>query len=431
MEKYISALEFSGSDSHRIQSAVNKAREEKAIALIPAGGGSLDGVWDIDEAILLDGDVSILLDGAHLRLQDGVFDNIFRTRNLYEDKTVELSNIFIKGQNGAVLDGGVHNRLTEYNHNRDGRPHMYCNNLILLYNISHYEVSGIECRNPRYWCINQLYCSYGVVKNINFLADGVMPNQDGVNLRLGCHHILVENIGGRTGDDTVALTGGIPLERYYLEGRCKDIHHVVISNVRSTTHQTVVALRVGDGVKLYDVLVDGVESLYDENDPETFLPWGVIRVGEGLYYRDRASIEGEIFNITVRNVKANGKYGVALSNVITDSVFENISAVGKCPCAVMTDVKWWTRYPDEGGGVTLKRCIFKDISYFPDSIEPRQIGFYETPVAPAVFLFNNMKEENHFENVHIDGVEWKEGIAFMALPERVSKDSVYITNVKE
>ncbi len=422
MYKYLSVLNFAGeTDSERIQNAVNQAsREPNCVVLIPANGGSENGIWAIDKAIALPSNTHILLDGAHLRLTDEATDNVFRSANLYTDKTTELTNIIIKGQNGAVIDGGKHNGLTEYNHNREGRKHVYWNNLISLFNVTNYEISNIDCINPRYWSINQAYCSYGIVKNIRFLADGTMPNQDGVNLRLGCHHILIENISGRTGDDTVALTGVFPTtEEYILPTKGEDIHHVVISNVKATTHQTIVALRVADGIKLYDVLVDGVESLYDENNPDTFLPWGTLRIGEGLYYRHRPSIDGEIFNITVRNVKANSKYGVALSNAISDSIFENITAVGKCPSAIMTDVKWWLRYPDEGGGVSLKRCLFKDISYFPDSIEPRKVGYYDEPLAPAVFLFKNMKKDNYFEKVRIDGVQCTEGIPVIVLPENM------------
>ncbi len=431
MANYISVLEFQGgSDSARIQAAVNAASKEGVAVLIPANGGSANGVWEIDKAIELPSNTHILLDGAHLRLKEDVFDNVFRSANLYKDKTEELTNIVITGRNGATIDGGKHNGLTEYNHSREGRPHIYCNNLILLFNVTHYEISNLDCINPRYWTINQVYCSYGTVKNIRFLADGLTPNQDGVNLRLGCHHITVENISGRTGDDTVALTGVFPLPEYVLPTKDENIHHVVIRNVKSTTHQTIVALRVSDGIKLHDILVDGVESLYDENDPETFLPWGTVRVGESLYYRHRPSIEGEIYDITVRNVKANSKYGVALANGICDSVFENITAVGKCPSAIMTDVKWWLRYADEGGGVTLERCLFKNIFYLPDSTEPRKVGYYEEPLPPAVFLFQNMKKQHYLDNVTLDSVTTKEGIPLLVLAKETKVRDIHISNIR-
>ncbi len=429
MQKYISALEFeNASDAERIQCAINKASGQKdCIVLIPKNNRSVEGIWEIDKAIEIPSNTQILLDGAHLRLKDGIYDNIFRTANLSYDKYEQITDFSIKGQNGAILDGGKHNGLTEYNYNRDGLPHIYKNQLVLLFNASRYEISNFSCHNPRYWSINQVYCTYGIVRDIDFLADGKMPNQDGVNIRIGCHHLLIENITGRTGDDTVAITGVVPsTPDYYLTNQCEEVHHVVISNVKSTTNQTIVALRVSDGVKLHDVLVENVESMYDENNPETFLPWGTIRIGEGLYYRHRPSVDGEIYNITVRNVKANSKYGIALSNSISDSVFENITAVGKCPSAIMTDVKWWTRYPDEGGGVTLERCIFKDISYFPASTEPRQIGFFETPIAPAVFMFEKMKQHNFFDNVFINGVEKSDGINLISIPEDKKSKTLFI-----
>jgi hypothetical protein len=55
-------------------------------------------------------------------------------------------------------------------------------------------------------------------------------NQDGIDLRLGCHDILIENISGQTDDDLIALTAipragktAVPAD---------DIRHVIVRNIK-------------------------------------------------------------------------------------------------------------------------------------------------------------------------------------------------------
>lgn len=58
---------------------------------------------------------------------------------------------------------------------------------------------------------------------------------DGIDLRMGCHDFEIENITGRTGDDTIALTAiaGVMETAAIVDGRSGDIRNVKIRNVLS------------------------------------------------------------------------------------------------------------------------------------------------------------------------------------------------------
>lgn len=69
------------------------------------------GFWDIDRAVRIPSDFTLILDGCHLKMADGSFDNMFV--NLNHDTEIGRTlagtdrNIEIVGKNGAILDGGT------------------------------------------------------------------------------------------------------------------------------------------------------------------------------------------------------------------------------------------------------------------------------------------------------------------------------------
>ena len=69
-------------DSQTIQNAVDYAAESGAGRVIIPRLNARTGkpIWNIHTAILLPSNMTVVLEDAHLRLCDGVFDNIFRNR---------------------------------------------------------------------------------------------------------------------------------------------------------------------------------------------------------------------------------------------------------------------------------------------------------------------------------------------------------------
>lgn len=133
------------------------------------------------------------------------------------------------------------------------------------------------------------FCSDGEIRDIRFEADLswvsddgktrdpnrrptageyknlLVKNADGVDLRRGCHHILIENVSGFTEDDTVALTNIPGKDKVHPDdvvGLCPDIHHVTIRNIRAETWRwmNIVRLLATDEGRVHDIVIDGIHE---------------------------------------------------------------------------------------------------------------------------------------------------------------------------
>ncbi len=214
----------------------------------------------------------------------------------------------------------------------------------------------------RYWAINQIACRHGYLAHLNFNAGKHYRNQDGINLRIGCSDILIEHITGHTGDDVVALTA-LPKcsdGQLAVEGDM-DIHDVTIRDVRANTKQSIVALRNHDGAKMYRVQI---EDITDIGSP--YYPWGVVRLGENNYFRERESALGETYEITVKGVYSRARGTVFLGASLMDSHISDVHAGGGAMHAVST---FYTTTTDSEtgcrrvGGVTMKNVVIDNIYY--------------------------------------------------------------------
>ena len=388
-------------DSESVQNAVRAAQNtaEKTVRIPKHNERTGE---DIDTAILLPSDITVILDDCHLRLVDGVVDNIFRNEVMYTDRMgkadSEQHDIHIVGRGNAVLDGGKMNNLFENTMNlpENAGKHVRMNNLILLHNVRRYSLSGFRCVNMRYWAINQLFCSEGFLHHLSFFNGEHHRNQDGINFRIGCHDAVVEHISGRTGDDVVALSafpvgGDIKLA---VEGKSVDIHDMTVRHVSASTHQTVVALRNTDGAKLYNVTVEDVHGMVDGE----YQPWGVVRIGENDYFRERNSVLGETHHITVRNVSSACKGTVFLAATLCDSLVEDVEAGGSAMHTVSTFFP--TLKTESGnrafGGVSLERVVFRNIRYraVPGHCQSPYMTFPDRPYSGCALDFRCMHPEN-------------------------------------
>ena len=152
-----------------------------------------------------------------------------------------------------------------------------------------------------------------------------VKNADGIDLRIGCHNVLIENITGFTEDDTIALTALGGFERrlgYVVEGESCDIHDVKIRNVASDSYIcSVVRLLNDEGNKLYNIDIDGVTHVLCGKHKKK--PRYVVRIGDTAY-AEKHSVLGDTHNISVRNVFSHGVYAVSLCKGLVDSEIENI-----------------------------------------------------------------------------------------------------------
>ncbi|MBO5743769.1 MAG: hypothetical protein J6R68_05755, partial [Clostridia bacterium] len=225
---------MSSSDSVSIQNAIDKAAISGANkVIIPRHNKRSEGFeWIIDKTILLPDNICLVLDNCYMRLADDVFCNMLSNKNCRTEKgkTKEGTNynIIIEGRGKATLDGGKYNGISELNYDKVNGPHITNNCTLFMTNVDGFSVRGVKFINQRYWAMTFLFCRNGKISDIDFMADhncvdsegnpcnylsrkfpyrGIkVLNADGIDLRAGCHDVIVENITGFTQDDTIALT---------------------------------------------------------------------------------------------------------------------------------------------------------------------------------------------------------------------------------
>lgn len=324
---------------------------------------TLSGNWEIEQTIRIPSDFTLYLEDCHLKMAEGTFCNMFRNAGFEQPGGNRSAgadrDIRILGRGRAVLDGGIYNGLHERNSGKDGNPHISVNNLILFVNVDGFEITGIRLQNQRWWAINLLFCRHGSLRHIDFCSnDGIagrdgsripgktladigeypgheayIRNSDGIDLRTGCHDIRIEDITGFTQDDTVALTGlpGKLEEMYRVEDLSTDIYNVIIRNVNSASFCTNIRLLNQGGIRLYNILIDGMT---DASAGSPHMDRGIygVRVGDRHMYGPRHSTPDETFNITIRNVYSRAHVSaVQLAGSITNCVLDNINAFDGCP----------------------------------------------------------------------------------------------------
>lgn len=374
--------EIAATDSEAIRMAVNAAMERglhrvRIPSFNPRTGNE---IYEIESAILLPSDFEILLDNCTLRQADGIFDNVFRTENTYKEETATQAtrqrNIHIRGEGHAVIDGGNHNGLTERTSLRDGRPHIMANNMILLTNVEDFSITGITFREMRWWAIDLIFAARGLLSDLTFLASDRVPNQDGIDLRVGCRRITIQNIYGLSGDDLIALSGFCGFEKRYglwVEGLSPDIAYVSIRNViGSSVTKAVVALRNHDGIKLHDVDIDGV---MDTSEDGKSTPYAIVRIGQKTYGSIGFSTLSDTSRISVRNIHAYCGDAIMINVTLENSVFENIFLGGQARSALTTRSDW------KAPGATMRGVTVR--------------GVYCSSVGDAP-LFDLIREEGEF-----------------------------------
>ena len=338
--------DFTKGGSAYISSKINEAISNNSRSAV------ISGCWEIDAAIRLPSDFTLILEDAHLRMADGVYDNMFVNEHhgTGEGSTVDGTdrNISLIGRGTAVLDGGKYNGLSEKTQLQNGLPPIWKNNLLLFTNVDGFRVSGITCRNQRWWALNFVYCRNGYIGNIDFCANDtavdengneyhglkrdrynevLVKNADGIDLRQGCCHIVIENITGFTEDDSVALTAlNGRLERTFaVEGLPADLCDVEVRNVRTAAYCTNVRLLNQGEIRLHDIMIDGV---YDTSRESPYMDKGIyaVRIGDTRLYGQRHATEDETYNITVRNVCGSGDYVLSLAGAMKNLVLFGIEA---------------------------------------------------------------------------------------------------------
>ena len=338
--------DFNKNGSEYISAIISKAIEEGKREAVVTGN------YEIETAVRIPSDFTLYLEDCHLVMADGVYSNMFVNEHHDTEigKTLEGTdrNISIIGRGEVILDGGNYNGLSESTALKNGLPPIWKNNLILFTNVEGFKISGLFCKNQRWWALNFIYCSNGYIGQMEFQSSNVaidengnqykglirskarevfIKNSDGIDLRVGCHDIVIEDVSGFTEDDTVALTGlDGRMEKYFaVEGASSDMYNLTVRRVSAESFCSVVRLLNQGGIKQYNVLVEEiVNTWHGTKNMDT--PGGCVRIGDNYLYGSYQTSEDKTYNITVKNTYGRGRYSLCIACDIGNLVYENICA---------------------------------------------------------------------------------------------------------
>ena len=380
-----------GTDNEAFEKAI-AAKDNDGIILIPARKSNVEperDYWLLDRAILLPENTTVILQNCKIKLSDRCRDNFFRSANcgMGIEFPEKINNIHIKGEGLCILEGADHPRATGDSSKLIHAPcphmpedickvadwipkerlstgkldfwdihdHSYGTDAgnpdesqygdwrgigVLLANVDCFSISGLKIVCSHGWGISLEACSYGRVEKIEFDAtmykeiDGMkmnMENQDGIDIRNGCHHIVISDITGRTGDDVIALTaianpdykpGGSVKSTHVMHSdwtkREKDIHDIVIRNVIAHSYLCFVVRLLPALTRIYNVVIDGI---IDDSTDSTVSAGTLLLGDSGVYGENNPD---SMRNITVSNVICNSQNAVIVSGFLTDSVISNV-----------------------------------------------------------------------------------------------------------
>jgi len=355
--------QYEGTDAQRIQQAVDAAAGDNGRVVIPRTNENNDSqVWLLDEAIRLPSNITVELDGCHIKLSDRCRDNFFRSANcgVGISPIEPAENIHLIGHNGATLEGADHPRATgdakkvlgERTYGTDAgvdgesQQGDWRNIGILFASVSRFSIQNIHMIDSHSWAISLEYCSQGVMRDLSFdsrgkkIIDGkeeTILNQDGLDLRHGCHDILIENISGQTGDDLIALTAIPNPERKAgntnahmvsadHESTFPGIHNVIIRNVRGhcAGGHHIVRLLNTLGLPMDNILIDG---LIDTSYPP-YQSRVALKIGDKFPQYGGINPLGTTRRIVVNNVISRAKYAVLIGGSLCDSMISNVTQNG-------------------------------------------------------------------------------------------------------
>ncbi|MBT3398747.1 MAG: hypothetical protein HN420_02025 [Rhodospirillaceae bacterium] len=353
---------FQGSDAERINQAIEAAVSTGATVVIPRWNHAEKGkteTWLLDAAILLRSNTTLVLDNCRIKLSDRCRDNMLRSANcgLGITEIEPMSNIHIRGVGNVVLEGADHPRATGDSGKTLGK-HTYGTDAgvdgesqrgdwrnigILLAFVENFSIENLAIHDSHCWAVSLERCAHGRVRDLRFASlenptiDGArvkILNRDGLDLRLGCHDILIENISGHVGDDLVALTaipsrtrpaGTVAATQVsgYVNRRegLDDIRDIVVRNVRgcSTGGHHIVRLLNTPGVCMHDIVVDGVL----DTSPPGHCCAAAVKIGDSNYGGGAAPL-GDTSRIVVSNVISQARNTILLGGSLADSAISNV-----------------------------------------------------------------------------------------------------------
>lgn len=317
------------SDSERIEAAIEAAIKSgiRSIEIPRMNARTAKPEWLIERAIVIPSDFTLLLNDCLIRLSPGTQDNIITNAGARTHPLSANRNIRIIGRGNAVLSGGLGAHF-----NPPGDRSGWRTIGILFYNTQHFSIENLQMEETQAWAISlENGCAYGRVSGIEFKNTNKYPNQDGIDVRKGCHDITIENITGVTGDDTVAITGLLykqppntkSMQLVSEPTDADDIYNITIRNIRATVAggHHIVRLLNHDGIKIYNVSIDNVMDTSRAGDPRNR---AAVKIGDTNYSSISLAQLGDTSRIFVSNVVSRATHVIMIQGTLQDATFRDI-----------------------------------------------------------------------------------------------------------
>ncbi len=394
MREFVSANEtLRADDAATVQAAIALAAAEGCRkAVIPRRNARTgESLWVFDRAVELPSDFTLILDNCVVRQGLASYENLFTNERSYDLDYINRPenrshDIAILGEGNTILDGGAQNMLREKTKGQFGLPaSCHKNSLCRWWHVDGLRLENVHLRNPRYWALVHLFCHRVTLKNINFQAEPHIPNLDGIDLRVGCQDFYIENITGRTGDDSVALNAmsSKAAQKEYPAEWTPHICHIKMRNLKCDSN-TCFLLRLlnHDGNEIFDIDAD---TLYDACDPaEGLLKKAAVSIGSPFYWNQWAAKPGDTRDIRIRHVTSSGTNALVLNRVLRDCEIDDVKTFGGSVNGVST----------VGEGLLAENVTVRHFFYGP-----------ERPQGPAGTAVNltNMQGEMRLEHLQAAG----------------------------
>ena len=388
---FITPNQFQGSDSDRINQAVMAAAKDGLRVVIPRRNESADGprdVWLLDSAILLVSGTTLELDNCRLKLSDRCRDNFIRSANcgLGITEIEPVHDITIRGLGHVVLEGADHPRATGDSAKTIGQRSYgtdagvegesqtgdWRNIGILLAYVDGFRIENLKIVDSHCWAISLERCSNGVIRDLSFASEGsklidgkreTILNQDGLDLRQGCHDILIDGLTGHTGDDLLAMTAifkpgstsGSDTSTMVSAATCgpdgvDDIRNIIARNLRGTAgpHHVVRFLNAG-GLRIHDVVLDGLIDTAPDGKPGK----ATVKIGDANPAWGGVTPLGDTTRLVLNNIIGASRHTILIAGSLTASSISNV--VRKLPDGDV--ITYESGHGNVVGVVTANLCL--------------------------------------------------------------------------
>ena len=375
ISKGVSPNGFKGSDTERIQQAVDEAARLGKKVVVGYNDQRGDSLWMIDKAILLPSNTTLVLNQCALKLSDSCRDNMFRSANvgIGIEHPQWNRNICIVGKGAVTLSGADNPRATgDGLRNLSLKPGPYYNSrgrtsygsdagkkgekqksdwrnfLILMAYVDGFTLDGVRIENAHCWAVTCERVLHGNISHITFFTPDFRMvngrcvgtfNCDGIDLREGCKHFKIEYINGINGDDLIALSAldlgkafqsNGNINSYQITSTLHNTDDANIEDIRIShcvTNFMGVAIRASDSAQVHHVRI---KDLHTKAASLMYPPEGgskyTLLLGNDGY--GKAGVKGNVHHIYVRNVSGDGKTLIKVNGSVADCSFKHAVYTG-------------------------------------------------------------------------------------------------------